>query len=236
MTLAHFDPALGAALADERERQERFVELIASENYASPHVLEAQGSTLTNKYACGYPGARTYQGCEFVDTVERLACERACALFGAAYANVQPYSGTQANAAAYAALLAPGDKLLGMASAQGGHITHGNERSFAGTFYDAVQYGTTAEGEIDYEQVRALALTHRPRLIVAGFSAYARTIDWARFRDIADEVDAYLLVDMAHAAGLVAAGLYPNPVPYADVCTSPAGSMPRCTPTCRAAR
>jgi glycine hydroxymethyltransferase len=220
MTLAQFDPVLDAALQGERARQERFIELIASENYASPHVLEAQGSALTNKYACGYPGARTYQGCEFVDTVERLACERACALFGAAYANVQPYSGTQANAAAFAALLAPGDTLLGMASEQGGHITHGSVRSFAGTIYRAVQYGTTADGEIDYEQVRRLAHAHRPRVIVAGFSAYARTIDWALFRDIADEVDAYLIVDMAHAAGLVAAGLCPNPVPYADVCTS----------------
>jgi glycine hydroxymethyltransferase len=220
MSLANFDPALNAALEGESLRQERFIELIASENYASPRVLEAQGSCLTNKYADGYPGARTYQGCEFVDIAETLARERACALFGASYANVQPYSGTQANAAAFAALLEPGDTLLGMAAEHGGHITHGNVQSFAGRLYRAVQYGTTPSGEIDYAQVLDLARAHRPRLIVAGYSAYARVIDWSRFRDIADDVGAYLLVDMAHAAGLIAAGLYPNPVPYADVCTS----------------
>jgi glycine hydroxymethyltransferase len=214
------DSKLAAALDGELQRQEGHVELIASENYASPQVLAAQGSCLTNKYADGYPGNRTYRGCEFVDVAESLACERACKLFGATYANVQPYSGTQANAAVMMALLEPGDTLLGMANTHGGHITHGDAKSFAGHFYNAVQYRTGADGLVDYEEVESLAREHRPRLIIAGYSAYSRTLEWARFRAIADEVGAYLLIDMAHAAGLIAAGLCPNPVPFADVCTS----------------
>ena len=221
MTLQAFDSAVAAALRAERQRQEGFVELIASENYASPRVLEVQGSCLTNKYADGYPGARTYSGCEHVDVVENLARERACQLFGADFANVQPYSGTQANAAVYAALLEPGDTLLGMAAAHGGHITHGDASSFAGRIYRAVAYGTSpSSARIDYDEIAALSEQHRPKLIVAGYSAYSRTLDWARFREIADAVGAYLLVDMAHAAGLIAAGFSPNPVPFADVCTS----------------
>lgn len=221
MTLQAFDSAVDAALRAERQRQEGFIELIASENYASPRVLEVQGSCLTNKYADGYPGARTYSGCEHVDVVENLARERACQLFGADFANVQPYSGTQANAAVYAALLEPGDTLLGMAAAHGGHITHGDASSFAGRIYRAVAYGTSpSSAQIDYDEIAALAEQHRPKLIVAGYSAYSRTLDWARFREIADAVGAYLLVDMAHAAGLIAAGFSPNPVPFADVCTS----------------
>jgi glycine hydroxymethyltransferase len=220
MRIAGFDDELQAAMTAEARRQEEHLELIASENYASPRVLEAQGSVLTNKYAEGYPGKRYYGGCEYVDVAERLAIERACALFGASYANVQPHSGSQANQAVYMALLQPGDTVLGMSLAHGGHLTHGASVNFSGRIYNAVQYGVDAEGLIDYAQMEALAREHRPRLIVAGFSAYSRVVDWARFRAIADEVGAYLLVDMAHVAGLVAAGVYPNPVPLADVTTT----------------
>ncbi len=221
MTIATFDPELSAAIQAEAERQEHHIELIASENYASPRVMEAQGSVLTNKYAEGYPGKRYYGGCEHVDVVETLAIERAKALFGADYANVQPHSGSQANAAVYMALLKPGDTVLGMSLADGGHLTHGASVSFSGRIYKAVQYGlNSTTGEIDYDQVEALALEHKPRMIVAGFSAYSRVVDWQRFRNIADKVGAYFLVDMAHVAGLVAAGVYPNPVQIADVTTS----------------
>ena len=220
MRIAGFDDELQAAMTAEARRQEEHLELIASENYASPRVLEAQGSVLTNKYAEGYPGKRYYGGCEYVDVAERLAIERACALFGASYANVQPHSGSQANQAEYMALLQPGDTVLGMSLAHGGHLTHGASVNFSGRIYHAVQYGVGADGLIDYAQVETLAREHRPRLIVAGFSAYSRVVDWARFRAIADEVGAYLLVDMAHVAGLVAAGVYPNPVPLADVTTT----------------
>jgi glycine hydroxymethyltransferase len=220
MRIAGFDDELQAAMTAEARRQEEHLELIASENYASPRVLEAQGSVLTNKYAEGYPGKRYYGGCEYVDVAERLAIERACALFGASYANVQPHSGSQANQAVYMALLQPGDTVLGMSLAHGGHLTHGASVNFSGRIYNAVQYGVDAEGLIDYAQMEALAREHRPRLIVAGFSAYSRVVDWARFRAIAYEVGAYLLVDMAHVAGLVAAGVYPNPVPLADVTTT----------------
>ncbi|MFZ5534293.1 MAG: serine hydroxymethyltransferase [Pseudomonadota bacterium] len=220
MRIAGFDDELQAAMTAEARRQEEHLELIASENYASPRVLEAQGSVLTNKYAEGYPGKRYYGGCEYVDVAERLAIERACALFGASYANVQPHSGSQANQAVYMALLQPGDTVLGMSLAHGGHLTHGASVNFSGRIYHAVQYGVGADGLIDYAQVETLAREHRPRLIVAGFSAYSRVVDWARFRAIADEVGAYLLVDMAHVAGLVAAGVYPNPVPLADVTTT----------------
>src|SRR5687767_3944499 len=221
MTVAGFDPQLKAALDAELRRQEDHIELIASENYASPRVLEAQGSVLTNKYAEGYPGKRYYGGCEFVDIAEELAIERAKKLFGAAYANVQPHSGSQANAAAYFALLKPGDTLLGMSLDHGGHLTHGAKVNFSGKIFNAVQYGLNAStGEIDYDQVERLANEHRPRMIIAGFSAYSRVLDYPRFRAIADAVGAYFLVDMAHVAGLVAAGVYPNPVPFADVVTS----------------
>jgi serine hydroxymethyltransferase (EC 2.1.2.1) len=221
LTIADFDPELAAAINAERRRQEDHIELIASENYASPRVLEAQGSVLTNKYAEGYPGKRYYGGCEHVDVAEQLAIERAKKLFGAAYANVQPHSGSQANAAAYLALVNPGDTILGMSLDHGGHLTHGAKVNFSGRVFKAVQYGLDpATGEIDYAQVEALAHEHKPRLIIAGFSAYSRVIDWARFRAIADAVGAYFLVDMAHVAGLVAAGLYPNPVPFADVVTT----------------
>jgi glycine hydroxymethyltransferase len=221
MTIATFDSELAGALAGERRRQEEHVELIASENYTSPRVLEAQGSVLTNKYAEGYPGRRYYGGCEFVDVAEQLAIDRARRLFGAAYANVQPHSGSQANAAVYLALLSPGDTMLGMSLAHGGHLTHGAKVNFSGRLFHAVQYGLDpATGEIDYDEVERLALAHRPKMIVAGFSAYSRVIDFARFRRIADAVGAYLVVDMAHVAGLVAVGLYPNPVPVADVTTS----------------
>jgi glycine hydroxymethyltransferase len=221
MKIAGFDPELAAALDHERTRQEDHIELIASENYASPRVLEAQGSVLTNKYAEGYPAKRYYGGCEYVDVAEQLAIDRAKQLFGADYANVQPHSGSQANAAAYLALIKPGDTLLGMSLDHGGHLTHGAKVNFSGKIFNAVQYGLDpATGEIDYAQVEALALEHRPKLIIAGFSAYSRVIDWARFRKIADAVEAYFLVDMAHVAGLVAAGVYPNPVPYADVVTT----------------
>jgi glycine hydroxymethyltransferase len=221
MAIAGFDSELAQAIASERGRQEDHIELIASENYASPRVLEAQGSVLTNKYAEGYPGKRYYGGCEFVDIAETLAIDRAKQLFGAAYANVQPHSGSQANAAVYFALLNPGDTILGMSLDHGGHLTHGAKVNFSGKFFKAVQYGIVAEtGIIDYEQVERLAQEHRPKMLVAGFSAYSRIIDWARFRAIADAVGAYLFVDMAHVAGLIAAGEYPNPVPFADVVTT----------------
>ena len=221
MTIAEFDPELSAAIKAEAERQEHHIELIASENYASPRVMEAQGSVLTNKYAEGYPGKRYYGGCEHVDVVETLAIERAKALFGADYANVQPHSGSQANAAVFMALLKPGETVLGMSLADGGHLTHGASVNFSGRIYKAVQYGLdSVTGEIDYAQVEALALEHKPRMIIAGFSAYSRIIDWQRFRVIADKVGAWFLVDMAHIAGLVAAGVYPSPVQIADVTTS----------------
>ena len=221
MTIEGFDPELSRAIQGERRRQEEHVELIASENYASPRVLEAQGSVLTNKYAEGYPGKRYYGGCEYVDVVEQLAIDRAKQLFGADYANVQPHSGSQANAAAYLALVQPGDAILGMSLDHGGHLTHGAKVNFSGKLFRAAQYGIRPDsGEIDYEQVQRLAEQHRPKMIVAGFSAYSRVIDWARFAAIARSVDAYFVVDMAHVAGLVAAGLYPNPLPHADVVTT----------------
>jgi glycine hydroxymethyltransferase len=221
MTIAEFDPELAQAIAGERKRQEDHIELIASENYTSPRVLEAQGSVLTNKYAEGYPGKRYYGGCEYVDIAESLAIERAKQLFGADFANVQPHSGSQANAAVYLALLAPGDSILGMSLDHGGHLTHGAKVNFSGKLFKAAQYGIKAEtGEIDYEQVARLAAEHKPKMIVAGFSAYSRIIDWAKFRAIADSVGAYFVVDMAHVAGLVATGVYPNPVPFADVATT----------------
>jgi glycine hydroxymethyltransferase len=221
MNIADFDPDLWVAIQEEEQRQEDHIELIASENYASPRVMQAQGTKLTNKYAEGYSGKRYYGGCEFVDKAEDLAIERAKALFGAAYANVQPHSGSQANSAVFLALVQPGDTILGMSLADGGHLTHGAKPNFSGKNYNAIQYGLNAEtGEVDYDQVEALALEHKPKMIIAGFSAYSRVMDWARFREIADKVGAYLLVDMAHIAGLVAAGVYPNPVPFADVVTS----------------
>jgi glycine hydroxymethyltransferase len=220
-TIADFDPELARALEGERRRQEDHVELIASENYTSPRVLAAQGSVLTNKYAEGYPGKRYYGGCEFVDVAEQLAIDRAKQLFGADYANVQPHSGSQANAAAYFALVQPGDPILGMSLDHGGHLTHGAKVNFSGKFFRAVQYGIRPEtGEIDYAQVQRLAEEHRPKMIVAGFSAYSRVVDWARFEAIARAVGAYFVVDMAHVAGLVAAGIYPNPLPHADVVTT----------------
>lgn len=221
MTIKGYDDELWSSIVNEAQRQEDHVELIASENFASPRVLEAQGSVLTNKYAEGYPGKRYYGGCEYVDVAERLAIERVKQLFGAAYANVQPHSGSQANAAVYMALLNPGDHVLGMSLAHGGHLTHGAKVNFSGKLYNAVQYGLNDKtGEIDYEQVARLAQEHKPKMIVAGFSAYSRVVDWARFRAIADGVGAFLFVDMAHVAGLIAAGLYPNPVPIADVTTT----------------
>ncbi len=221
MSIAGFDPEIASAMAAELNRQEDHIELIASENYASPRVLEAQGSVLTNKYAEGYPGKRYYGGCEFVDMAEQLAIDRAKQLFGAAYANVQPHSGSQANAAVYFALLSPGDPILGMSLDHGGHLTHGAKVNFSGKLFKATQYGVKPDtGEIDYEQVERLAQEHRPKMILAGFSAYSRVIDWGRFRRIADAVGAYFWVDMAHVAGLVATGHYPNPVPIADVVTT----------------
>ncbi|HEX7045476.1 MAG TPA: serine hydroxymethyltransferase [Burkholderiales bacterium] len=220
MTIKGYDEELYEAIVGEARRQEDHIELIASENFASPRVLEAQGSVLTNKYAEGYPGKRYYGGCEYVDVAERLAIERVKQLFGADYANVQPHSGSQANAAVYLALLAPGDTILGMSLAHGGHLTHGAKVNFSGKLFNAVQYGVDDQGLIDYVQVERLAHEHRPKMIVAGFSAYSRVVDWERFRRIADEVGAYLFVDMAHVAGLVAAGIYPNPVPVADVTTT----------------
>src|SRR5438270_806733 len=215
MTIEGFDPELSRAIQGERRRQEEHVELIASENYASPRVLEAQGSVLTNKYAEGYPGKRYYGGCEYVDVVEQLAIDRAKELFGADYANVQPHSGSQANSAVYMALLNAGDTVLGMSLAHGGHLTHGASVSFSGKIYNAVQYGINDQGLIDYDEVERLAVEHKPKMIIAGFSAYSQVLDFPRFRAIADKVGAYLFVDMAHVAGLVAAGLYPNPVPFA---------------------
>jgi len=221
MKIAGFDDELFSAMEAERTRQEEHVELIASENYASPRVLEAQGSVLTNKYAEGYPGKRYYGGCEYVDQAEVLAIARAKELFGADYANVQPHSGSQANLAAFMAMIEPGDTILGMSLADGGHLTHGAKPNFSGRVYNAVQYGLNEAGtEIDYDQVAALASQHEPKLIIAGFSAYSRVVDWARFREIADSVGAFLMADMAHIAGLVAAGVYPSPVPHADVVTS----------------
>ncbi|MCA6064969.1 serine hydroxymethyltransferase [Thalassolituus marinus] len=221
MNIADFDPELWSAMKAEDARQEHHIELIASENYTSPRVMEAQGSQLTNKYAEGYPGKRYYGGCEHVDVIEQLAIDRAKELFGAGYANVQPHSGSQANAAVYFALCQPGDTILGMSLAHGGHLTHGAAVSFSGRVYNAVQYGLNPEtGEIDYEEVERLAREHKPKMIVAGFSAYSRVVDWQRFRTIADEVGAYLLVDMAHVAGLIAAGQYPSPVGIADVVTT----------------
>ncbi|OZG71448.1 serine hydroxymethyltransferase [Hahella sp. CCB-MM4] len=221
MSIASFDPELWSAMEKEEHRQEEHIELIASENYTSPWVMQAQGSGLTNKYAEGYPNKRYYGGCEYVDIVEQLAIDRAKELFGADFANVQPHSGSQANAAVYMALCKPGDTILGMSLAHGGHLTHGASVSFSGRIYKAVQYGLNPEtGEIDYEEVAQLAREHKPRMIVAGFSAYSRVIDWQKFREIADEVGAYLFVDMAHVAGLVAAGVYPSPVQIADVTTT----------------
>ena len=219
-TIESFDSELWDAMRLETQRQEEHIELIASENYASPRVLEAQGSVLTNKYAEGYPGKRYYGGCEFVDRAEVLAIERAKALFGADYANVQPHSGSSANIAVYHALLEPGDTVLGMSLADGGHLTHGATVNFSGKIYNAVQYGIDDQGLVDYDNVMALAQEYKPKLIIAGFSAYSRVMDWSEFRKIADAVGAYLLVDMAHVAGLVAAGVYPNPVPHADVVTT----------------
>lgn len=221
MTIAGFDDELAAAIAAESVRQEEHIELIASENYASPRVLEAQGSVLTNKYAEGYPGKRYYGGCEHVDVAEQLAIDRAKQLFGADYANVQPHSGSQANAAVYLALCAPGDTILGMSLADGGHLTHGSKVNFSGKVFNAIQYGLNADtGEIDYDQMQALATEHKPKVVVAGFSAYSRVVDWVRCRTIADSVGAYLFVDMAHVAGLVASGHYPSPVLIADVVTT----------------
>ena len=221
MQIQGYDDEIMAAIQAEERRQEEHIELIASENYASPRVMQAQGTVLTNKYAEGYPAKRYYGGCEYVDQAEQLAIDRAKQLFGADYANVQPHSGSQANAAVYMALCQPGDTVLGMSLAHGGHLTHGAKPNFSGKIYHAVQYGLDpATGEIDYAEVERLAREHKPRMIVAGFSAYSRIIDWQRFRDIADAVGAYLLVDMAHIAGLVAAGIYPNPVQIADVTTT----------------
>ncbi|MCF8999934.1 serine hydroxymethyltransferase [Acinetobacter nectaris] len=221
ISISEFDPELAKAISSEDARQEAHIELIASENYCSPAVMEAQGSKLTNKYAEGYPGKRYYGGCEYVDVIEQMAIDRAKELFGADYANVQPHAGSQANAAVYLALLNPGDTVLGMSLAHGGHLTHGSKVNFSGKTYNAIQYGLNPEtGEIDYEEVERLALEHKPRMILAGFSAYSRIVDWQRFRDIADKVGAYLFVDMAHVAGLVAAGVYPNPVQIADVTTT----------------
>lgn len=219
-TIAGYDDELAKAIADEARRQEDHVELIASENYASPRVLEAQGSVLTNKYAEGYPGKRYYGGCEYVDVAERLAIERLKQLFGATYANVQPHSGSQANQAVYFALINPGDTILGMSLAHGGHLTHGAKVNLSGKIYNAVQYGVNEQGLVDYDEVERLAVEHKPKMIVAGFSAYSQIMDWARFRAIADKVGAYLFVDMAHIAGLVAAGVYPSPLPHAHVVSS----------------
>ena len=220
-TIAEFDSALWQAMQGEIRRQEEYLELIASENYASPRVLQAQGSVLTNKYAEGYPGKRYYGGCEYVDRVEQLAIDRAKTLFKADYANVQPHSGSQANAAAFMALLEPGDCLLGMSLAHGGHLTHGAKVNFSGKVYHSIAYGVDAKTQlIDYQEVATLAKTYKPKLIIAGFSAYSRVIDWQHFRDIADEIGAYLMVDMAHVAGLIAVGLYPSPIAVADVVTS----------------
>ena len=219
--LAQFDADIWAAMQAEDQRQEDHIELIASENYASPAVMEAQGSQLTNKYAEGYPGKRYYGGCEHVDIIEQLAIDRACELFGATYANVQPHSGSQANSAVFLALVEPGATILGMSLAEGGHLPHGAKPSFSGKLYNAIQYGLDPEtGEIDYPEVERLALEHKPAMIIAGFSAYSKIVDWAKFREIADKIGAYLFVDMAHVAGLVAAGVYPNPMQHAHVVTT----------------
>ncbi|PJE80910.1 Serine hydroxymethyltransferase [invertebrate metagenome] len=221
LSIAEFDPELDAAIKSEAKRQEEHIELIASENYTSPRVMEAQGSVLTNKYAEGYPGKRYYGGCQYVDIAEQLAIDRVKKLFGAGYANVQPHSGSQANNAVYLAVLEPGDTVLGMSLADGGHLTHGAKVSFSGRTYNSVQYGLNPEtGDVDYEQVEALAKEHKPKMIIAGFSAFSRVVDWQRFRTIADRVGAKLMVDMAHVAGLVAAGVYPSPIGIADVVTS----------------
>ena len=219
-SISDFDPELWASMQEEEQRQEHHVELIASENYTSNRVLQAQGSVLTNKYAEGYPGKRYYGGCEFVDKAEVLAIDRAKQLFGADYANVQPHSGSQANAAVFQALITPGDTILGMSLAHGGHLTHGSHVNFSGKNYNAIQYGLNEAGTLDYDEIQRLATEHQPKMIIAGFSAYSQVMDWSRFRDIADSVGAYLLVDMAHVAGLVVTGHYPNPVPFADVCTT----------------
>lgn len=219
-TIQDFDAELWAGIQEEEQRQEEHVELIASENYTSPRVMQAQGSGLTNKYAEGYPHKRYYGGCEYVDKVEVLAMERAKELFGADYVNVQPHSGSQANAAVYQALVSPGDTVMGMSLAHGGHLTHGAHVNFSGKNYNAIQYGLNDEGTLDYEEIQRLATEHQPKMIVAGFSAYSQVMDWAKFREIADSVGAYLFVDMAHVAGLVATGHYPNPMQYADVCTT----------------
>ncbi|MEM8594442.1 MAG: serine hydroxymethyltransferase [Pseudomonadota bacterium] len=221
MNIADFDPEIWDAMQAEEVRQEEHIELLASENYTSPRVMQAQGALLTNKYAEGYPGKRYYGGCEHVDVIEQLAIDRAKALFGAHYANVQPHSGSQANSAVYLALCSPGDTVLGMSLSDGGHLTHGAAPNFSGKVYNSVQYGLNADtGEVDYDQVEALALEHKPKMIIAGFSAYSRVMDWARFRVIADKVGAYLMVDMAHVAGLIAAGEYPNPIEHAHVVTT----------------
>ena len=220
MNIADYDPALYAAIVEETQRQEAHIELIASENYTSPRVMEAQGSQLTNKYAEGYPGKRYYGGCEYVDKAEALAIERACQLFDCQYANVQPHSGSQANSAVYMALLNPGDTVLGMSLAHGGHLTHGSPVNFSGKHYNVIPYGIDATGQIDYNEMEALALEHKPKMIIGGFSAYSQIVDWAKMREIADKVDAYLFVDMAHIAGLVAAGVYPTPIPHAHVVTT----------------
>lgn len=220
-SLSQFDPELAAAISQENQRQEDHIELIASENYTSPRVMAAQGSQLTNKYAEGYPGKRYYGGCEYVDIAEKLAIDRACELFGCDYANVQPHSGAQANAAVFMALVKPGETIMGMSLAHGGHLTHGAAPNFSGKHYNAVQYGIdTDTGEMDYDEIAALAREHKPKMLIGGFSAYSRVIDWARMREIADEVGAFLFVDMAHVAGLVAAGVYPSPIPHAHVVTT----------------
>lgn len=221
LSVSEFDPAIGEVISKETSRQEAHIELIASENYASPRVLSLQGSLLTNKYAEGYPGKRYYGGCEFVDMAEQLAIDRCCELFGADYANVQPHSGSQANGAVFMALMEPGEPFLGMSLPDGGHLTHGSKVNFSGKMYNAITYGVDPKtGLIDYDKVQQLATTHKPKMIMAGFSAYSRIVDWERFRVIADEVGAKLVVDMAHVAGLIAAKLYPSPIPIADVVTS----------------
>lgn len=220
MRIAGYDDALASAIMEEKQRQEDHVELIASENYASPRVLEAQGSVLTNKYAEGYPGKRYYGGCQYVDVAEKLAIERLKQLFDCDYANVQPHSGSQANQAVYFALLQPGDTILGMSLAHGGHLTHGAKPNLSGKLFNAVQYGVNDQGLVDYDAIEKLAVEHKPKMVVAGFSAYSQIMDWGRFRAIADKVGAYLFVDMAHVAGLIAAGVYPSPLPHAHVVTS----------------
>ncbi|WP_217522221.1 serine hydroxymethyltransferase [Vibrio metschnikovii] len=220
MNIADYDAELFAAIQEETLRQEEHIELIASENYTSPRVMEAQGSQLTNKYAEGYPGKRYYGGCEYVDKAEALAIDRACQLFGCEYANVQPHSGSQANSAVYMALLNPGDTVLGMSLAHGGHLTHGSPVNFSGKHYNIIPYGIDESGKINYEEMEALALEHKPKMIIGGFSAYSQIVDWKRMREIADKVDAYFFVDMAHVAGLIAAGVYPTPIPYAHVVTT----------------